>query len=69
MKRKIIQIAATSATNDLDEGWCERLALCDDGTVWVMEGDTQSKYASWNQLPDIPQPKEDEGLAGGEQNG
>lgn len=50
-KRKIIQISESVSSDK----WCENpwnlTALCDDGTVWIIN----SSDDGWVQLPDIPQ--------------
>ena len=45
--RKIVQIAIAVAP---DDNRTNRMALCDDGTVWATYSDTP-----WVRLPDIPQ--------------
>ena len=53
--RKIVQIAAASAT-DRSGGLEERaFALCDDGTLWSSWFDWVKREFRWERLPDIPQ--------------
>jgi hypothetical protein len=67
-KRKIVQISAAMACNPEEVsgfgadpiGFMTRVfGLCDDGTVWSLDSDNQTK---WNQLPSIPGTN-DEGAA------
>ncbi|MFP4798305.1 hypothetical protein ABWH64_06015 [Pasteurella multocida] len=56
--RKIIQICESSATTSSPYGHFWGLsALCSDGSVWVIDGisDSEGKPKQWNRLPDIPQ--------------
>ena len=57
--RKIIQISATAHDGAGDEASaCWIYALCDDGSVWAMNGYGGSKKR-WFMLPPIPQPTTD----------
>ncbi|WP_233139349.1 hypothetical protein [Aggregatibacter actinomycetemcomitans] len=59
MARKIIQICESSMCSDsFGDSW-NLSALCDDGTVWVIDGvkGLDGLNRKWVQLPDIPQDK------------
>jgi hypothetical protein len=50
MNRKVISLTR----RHLDNGDDQLIALCDDGTMWLSQGNV--KTCKWNRLPDIPQP-------------
>jgi hypothetical protein len=50
--RKVIQI--TNSVDAKGAGWL--VVLCDDGTLWEWGSGIQG----WQELPDIPQPKNTE---------
>ena len=50
MNRKIIQIAISNQRESKDRIY----ALCDDGSVWVMELTGSNIYA-WYPLPGLPE--------------
>lgn len=55
--RKIIQISESTIVSDIyGEGW-NLSALCDDGTVWIINGvrDGKGNPCEWLRMPDIPQ--------------
>ena len=54
MKRKIIQVSCSGVDN-VSSTQCSFIviALCNDGTVWQMDNNTNSPF--WFKLPDIPQ--------------
>ncbi|MGY4677634.1 hypothetical protein ACWIT3_07875 [Pasteurella sp. P03HT] len=55
--RKIIQICESTITSSsFGDSW-NLSALCDDGTVWVIDGiaDYSGKPKEWVRVPDIPQ--------------
>ncbi|MCW4596781.1 hypothetical protein MB831_04740 [Pasteurella multocida subsp. multocida] len=55
--RKIIQICeSASASHAFGDCW-NLTALCDDGSVWVIDGicDFKGNPKEWKRLPDIPQ--------------
>lgn len=61
MKRKIIQIAVSSTPiSQHAYGRDITVALCDDGTAWSLVELSEAGYRDWEQLPDIPQPKEED---------
>jgi hypothetical protein len=60
-KRKIVQIAVGIAV-DGAEGYFEKLyALCNDGSLWRLDGPASGRGQSWNSVRKIPQPDEVEG--------
>ena len=63
MKRKPIQIAVTSAT---EEGFEALYALCDDGSIWRKERLPMGNVlADWEPIPPIPAPLKERGSAPG----
>lgn len=70
--RKIVQLAVTaqSPTQTRDEvrdaeTEVRVVALCDDGTTWMLKPDRYE--AAWDRMPDIPQDKQDEASPMGDQ--
>ena len=57
--RKIIQISNTSSKQQTRTrhqlGSSRITALCDDGTVWVLDYDSTEVKRVWKKQPDIPQ--------------
>ena len=58
--RKVIQISATS---DTDNGQ-EIIALCNDGTlwsgIWIYHGRENPQTVKWRRINDVPQPEPEE---------
>ena len=52
MKRKIIQL--TTAAGDTNSVGAA-LALCNDGTVWIIELSGFDRPKAWRKMDDIPQ--------------
>ncbi|SEP87515.1 hypothetical protein [Basfia succiniciproducens] len=67
MTRKIIQICESAMVCDSYGDMWNLSALCDDGTVWLINGirDSKGNPCEWHRLPDIPQdkPKEQQKVA------
>ncbi|MDY5105784.1 MAG: hypothetical protein SPE78_01355 [Actinobacillus minor] len=62
MTRKIIQICESTMVSDLYGDAWNLSALCDDGTVWCINGikDRNGNPCKWARLPDIPQDEPEE---------
>ena len=54
MKRKVIQIATSESVSENDHVH-SLYALCDDGSIFVMQG-----HDKWKRIKNVPQPESDE---------
>ena len=54
--RKIIQIAVESQPDSQSwNAFYTVTGLCDDGTVWELDFNSETQQREWYKLPDIPQ--------------